>query len=112
VSQEQNDLYEIGRSKDGSIVTNAKGGSSVHNYGLAIDIIILDSTAPNGFTYDFDWDAVHKIAVSYGIEWGGTWTSFPDKPHFQQTFGYSTDELYSMYSSNLVDENGYVKMAR
>ena len=33
----QNDLYAQGRTKSGKIVTNAKGGESLHNYGRAID---------------------------------------------------------------------------
>lgn len=39
--QEQNDLYALGRTKKGSKVTNAKGGSSFHNYGIAFDIGIF-----------------------------------------------------------------------
>lgn len=35
--EEQNDLYAIGRTKNGTIVTNAKGGQSFHNYHLAFD---------------------------------------------------------------------------
>ena len=35
---EQNALYAQGRTKPGKKVTNAKGGQSYHNYGLAVDI--------------------------------------------------------------------------
>ena len=38
---EQDVLYAQGRSKPGKVVTNAKGGQSYHNYGLAIDIVLL-----------------------------------------------------------------------
>ncbi|WP_370514461.1 M15 family metallopeptidase [Alteribacillus sp. YIM 98480] len=38
--EEQNNLYEKGRSQPGSVVTNAQGGESYHNYGLAIDFAI------------------------------------------------------------------------
>jgi peptidoglycan L-alanyl-D-glutamate endopeptidase CwlK len=38
---EQDGLYAQGRSKPGAIVTNAKGGQSYHNYGLAIDIVLI-----------------------------------------------------------------------
>ncbi|SVE43245.1 uncharacterized protein METZ01_LOCUS496099, partial [marine metagenome] len=34
---EQDDLYEQGRTEPGKIVTNARGGKSWHNFGLAID---------------------------------------------------------------------------
>lgn len=39
--EEQNDLYAQGRTKQGKKVTNAKGGSSFHNYGLAVDFCLL-----------------------------------------------------------------------
>ena len=39
--KEQNDLYAIGRTTKGSKVTNAKGGSSFHNFGIAFDIGIF-----------------------------------------------------------------------
>src|SRR5690606_22511724 len=34
---EQDALYAQGRTKPGSIVTNAKGGQSNHNFGIAMD---------------------------------------------------------------------------
>jgi len=36
--QQQAALYAQGRTKPGKIVTNARPGSSWHNYGLAIDL--------------------------------------------------------------------------
>ncbi|MFP3637325.1 M15 family metallopeptidase, partial [Bacillus sp. SIMBA_033] len=38
--EEQNNLYAIGRTKPGRKVTNAKGGQSIHNHGLAVDIVL------------------------------------------------------------------------
>ena len=35
---EQNALYAQGRTAPGKVVTNAPGGSSAHNFGLAADI--------------------------------------------------------------------------
>ncbi|MFK5283429.1 M15 family metallopeptidase, partial [Lacticaseibacillus paracasei] len=46
--EEQNYLYSQGRIRSGSIVTNAKGGQSIHNYGLAFDIVILLDEDKNG----------------------------------------------------------------
>jgi peptidoglycan L-alanyl-D-glutamate endopeptidase CwlK len=37
--EDQEELYKQGRTKAGSIVTNAKGGQSFHNYGRAIDYV-------------------------------------------------------------------------
>lgn len=40
-----------------------------------------------------DWDEIGEIGVSIGLEWGGNWKEFLDRPHFQYTFGKSMDEL-------------------
>jgi len=37
--KEQDALFAIGRTIKGKKVTNAKGGRSYHNYGLALDIV-------------------------------------------------------------------------
>src|SRR3954463_11525957 len=43
-AEDQNKLYDQGRTTDGDIVTNAKGGESYHNYGLAIDFALETPT--------------------------------------------------------------------
>jgi peptidoglycan L-alanyl-D-glutamate endopeptidase CwlK len=111
--KEQDDLYSQGRTRPGKIVTNAKGGDSYHNYGLAIDIVLLVDRDGNG-TYesaswetnvDFDgdgiadWQEVVRIFKKYGWEWGGEWR-FKDDPHFQKTFGKSINELKLLYNNN------------
>jgi len=104
---EQDALYAIGRTKPGKIVTNAKGGWSYHNYGLAVDIVLLKDTNGDGTfetaswetNVDFDgdgkadWAEVVSIFKAYGWEWGGDWTAFSDKPHFQKTLGFSIRTL-------------------
>lgn len=99
---EQNALYAQGRSKPGPIVTNAKGGTSYHNYGLAFDFALL---LPNGTTISWDmnrdgdkdkvadWREVVGEAKELGLEWGGDWTSFKDYSHLQMTFGLTIDQL-------------------
>lgn len=98
---EQNALYAQGRTdKTKKIVTNAKGGSSYHNYGLAIDIVlILDGkTASWDDKTDFDgdkvsdWMEVVAIFKKYGYAWGGEWR-FKDSPHFEKAFGFTTKQL-------------------
>lgn len=78
-------------------VTNAKGGQSIHNYGLAFDIVLLYDNDGNGtfeeaswsMIRDFDkdgiadWMEVTNLFKSRGWEWGGDWKSFKDNPHFQ-----------------------------
>lgn len=104
---EQEVLYMQGRTRPGKIVTNAKGGQSYHNYGLAIDIVLLVDRDGNGTfeaaswetNVDFDgdgkadWAEVVAIFKRYGWEWGGDWAGFPDRPHFQKTFGKSIKQL-------------------
>ena len=99
--QEQNDLYDIGRTIKGNKVTNAKGGSSFHNYGLAFDIAILLDNDKNGtfesisYAQDANFMKVVNFFKSKGYEWGGDFKTFKDKPHFQKTFGNSISDLKS-----------------
>jgi len=72
---EQNELYSQGRTKEGNIVTNARGGESLHNFGLAIDVYDVDKG------YKIDWDELKRIANSVGVEHGDR--GFNDLPHFQ-----------------------------
>ncbi len=53
---EQDALYAQGRTKPGKIVTNARGGSSYHNYGVAIDFAILIDKDGNGTYDELSWD--------------------------------------------------------
>lgn len=95
---EQDGLYAQGRTTKGQIVTNAKGGYSYHNFGVAIDFALL--LPDGGVSWDTkrdgdcdgiaDWDRVVADAKRLGWEWGGDWASFLDLPHLQMTFGLST----------------------
>ncbi|MCY8232344.1 peptidoglycan-binding protein [Priestia endophytica] len=90
---EQNALYEQGRTKPGKIVTNARGGQSIHNYGLAFDIAIFDDNQNAVWTGN-DYNRVGKLGQQLlGLEWGGAWRSFKDLPHFQYTFGLTLSQL-------------------
>ena len=118
---EQDALYAQGRTKAGAKVTNARGGQSYHNFGMAIDIVLLVDKDKNG-TYetaswdvktDFDgdgkadWMEIVAIFKRYGFEAGIDW-KFVDAPHFQKTFGKSINELLSLHTNNKVDKNGFV----
>jgi peptidoglycan L-alanyl-D-glutamate endopeptidase CwlK len=83
---EQQALYEQGRTKPGKVVTNAKPGQTPHNHGLAFDIAFLVPETgavswdpPEGRT----WEEVGILGEGLGLEWGGRWIGFQDKPHFQ-----------------------------
>ena len=89
---EQNALYAKGRTTAGPKVTNARGGTSYHNYGLAIDYCLkVDGKAI--WSVNKDWRTVAEEAKKLGFEWGGEWKSFVDYPHLQMTFGLSIKDL-------------------
>lgn len=94
--KEQDDLYAQGRTKPGAKVTNAKGGQSYHNYGLAVDLVEMKGTTPN---WSFDYRKLLPYAQKYKLEWGGLWTGIVDKPHFQKIFGYSWKILLQRYTN-------------
>ncbi|CAM3290439.1 M15 family metallopeptidase [Paenibacillus lactis] len=99
--EEQTRIYNQGRTTEGDIVTNAKAGQSLHNYGLAIDFALKleDGSVIWDMEYDgngngkSDWMEVVAIAKELGFEWGGDWDKFPDYPHLQMDFGLTIREL-------------------
>lgn len=113
--REQDELYCIGRTKAGKKVTNAKGGYSYHNYGLALDIVLIvyNKTAVWDIKSDFngdgkpDWMQVVHIFKSHGWDWGGDW-KFTDYPHFQKSFGYKISDLLALHKAKKYDSNGYL----
>jgi peptidoglycan L-alanyl-D-glutamate endopeptidase CwlK len=78
---EQDALFAKGRTAPGPKVTNAKGGESNHNFGIAFDVGVFDGK--NYLPSSPAYDVVGAIGVEIGLEWGGHWTSLVDKPHFQ-----------------------------
>lgn len=91
--EEQNELYAQGRTKPSKIVTNAKGGYSYHNFGLAFDFAVLNADGSVNWNVDEKWKRVGQLGKSLGLEWGGDWKDFKDYPHFQMTFGLSLADL-------------------
>lgn len=92
--EEQNALYAQGRTKPGKIVTNARGGSSYHNYGLAVDLAIIQDGKVI-WTPSADIVAAFKKA---GYTWGGDFKSIKDKPHFEKSFGKKPSQLKHIYT--------------
>ncbi|MDD2727992.1 M15 family metallopeptidase [Malikia sp.] len=78
---EQNALYARGRTEPGPIVTNARGGHSNHNFGIAFDIGVFEGSRYLGDSPKYQ--AVGLLGGELGLEWGGNWTDFVDRPHFQ-----------------------------
>lgn len=92
--EEQDRLYAQGRTTAGNVVTNAKGGTSWHNWRCAVDFCPVK----NGVAQWNDKALFMKIAnigVSCGFESGAYWTSFLDLPHLQYTAGYTLADFQS-----------------
>jgi len=91
-------LYAQGRTirPPDSIVTNARGGQSIHNYRLGFDFYrnipgqaYNDSTpAERRF-----WDEGGRIWMAMGGEWGGSWKGLVDRPHCEFTGGLTLQDL-------------------
>ena len=98
---EQTRLYNQGRTTPGSIVTNAKAGQSIHNYGLAIDYALMNDKGVIHWDINRDlnsnqvrdWFEVAAIGKKLGFQWGGDWKSFRDYPHLDMQRGMSLSNL-------------------
>lgn len=83
-------LYEQGRSRPGSIVTNAGPWSSIHQYGLAADFVLFEN---GNWSWDSSggkrrwWSRLHEIGRSQGLE-PLSW----EAPHLQMA-GLSVSDL-------------------
>ena len=97
--EEQNALYAKGRTTSGAKVTNCKGNSfsSMHQWGVAFDFYLKMDIDGDGKTNDDAYNdttkmfkRVGELGRSLGLEWGGSWKSPVDKPHFQLPYWGST----------------------
>jgi hypothetical protein len=80
--EEQNRLYAQGRTAPGDIVTHARGGSSFHNYGLAVDIVPVDingSPVWRTGVNDTSFETIRGFMQHAGVRTIGDW----DKPHYE-----------------------------
>lgn len=102
-------------------VTNANAWQSIHNYGLAFDIVLLYDNDGNGtfeeaswsLKKDIDndktpeWMEVTNYFKSKGWTWGGDWTSFKDAPHFEKNFGLTWKQMKAKITNGAFTvENG------
>jgi peptidoglycan L-alanyl-D-glutamate endopeptidase CwlK len=98
-SEAQAELYAIGRTKPGSIVTNAKPGQSLHNYvdrsfeGLprpaseAFDCVPMVAGKPLWSTTGDAlkvWRRLGELGEACGLQWAGRWSGkLREFAHFQ-----------------------------
>jgi peptidoglycan LD-endopeptidase CwlK len=85
---EQNQPYRKGRfGNPPPIVTKPRGGQSNHEFGIARDIGVFE----NGRYLEESplYEKTAQVGLSSDLEWGGNWTGFMDRPHFQLVTGLS-----------------------
>ena len=104
--EEQDVLFARGRTVPpigaSNIVTKARGGQSYHNFGLAFDIIVLDSMGKTDWnTSHPGWRRAAEAGRSVGLEWGGDWKGFKDIPHFQYTGGLTLAECRALFADGI-----------
>jgi peptidoglycan L-alanyl-D-glutamate endopeptidase CwlK len=103
---EQNVLFAQGRGKhSGDIVTNARGGASNHNFGIAWDIGIFLNGKYRDDGPQYKKAGAVALAATTGLEWGGNWTTIIDRPHYQLVTGKAIKEVRELF------ENGQAYVA-
>lgn len=98
---EQNALYAVGRTreKNRKPVTNARGGGSNHNFGIAWDIGIFVKGKYLGNSPFYKQAANVALAATTGVEWGGNWVTFVDRPHYQLVTGKPLAKVRELFES-------------
>ena len=97
--KEQDYIYAQGRTRPGKIVTNARGGYSNHNFGIAYDIGIFGNGGKVYLTADSVYKTPGIIGEKIGLEWGGRWKSTYDPPHFQYRTGLNVRQLRELVAA-------------
>ena len=97
---EQDKLYDQGRKTKGDVVTDAKGGYSNHNYGLAVDVVPLVNGKADYKVSNDIWNIIGEEGRRAGLEWGGDWKKLVDRPHFQLPVGMSVETCLSIFKKS------------
>lgn len=97
---EQDALYAQGRTKKGAKVTNARGGYSWHNFGLAFDFGVFSEDGKKYYGESPLYKVLGKLATAIpGATWGGTWTNLVDEPHIQLNMFSSIGKARNTFNS-------------
>lgn len=88
--EEQALLFEKGRSRPGPIVTNARPGYSWHNFGRAADFAFL---IDGKLSWEGPWERFGILAERCGLRWGGNFRGLKDRPHVENSLGFSLTKL-------------------
>lgn len=101
--QQQDSLYAQGRTTPGKIVTEARGGYSMHNFGMAVDVAPLNEDGSVDWNdKSAQWQEILDKAPSCGLAEGAQWRSFPDMPHLypQECPANPDDNLRYLFEEN------------
>ncbi len=79
-------------------VTKARGGRSWHNFGLAWDFGVFQGKhyLDESPIYELAGRCADKVK---GVEWGGDWTAFVDRPHLQLALFRTTTEARKAFEA-------------
>ncbi len=95
---EQNQLFRRGRyGRPGPKVTNARGGQSNHNFAIAWDIGLFEAGVY--LTGAAAYERAAQAGLIDELEWGGTWRSFRDTPHYQLANGLSVAATRALFEA-------------
>ncbi|MGZ4000142.1 MAG: M15 family metallopeptidase [Mucilaginibacter sp.] len=116
--------YELGRtivnpdgrsaSKPmGDIISDAKGGTSWHNYGLALDFGLLYNGKPVYYGDSADvnknWAIVVGIFEKAGFNWGHYFPHLQDDPHLECKMGQTINGLLEKYhAGDFIEGTEYI----
>ncbi|MCP4482239.1 MAG: M15 family metallopeptidase, partial [bacterium] len=105
-----------GKNKNKPIITWAKPLRSNHNYGLAVDLTVVDLKTGELIQIKKN-DLLVSLAKKCGLNWGGDFKSKKkkDPPHFEMIIKkFSTNTKYLDYLENKYlneqKEDGYIKI--
>jgi peptidoglycan LD-endopeptidase CwlK len=98
---QQDALYAQGRTSPGSVVTEAQGGYSMHNFGLAVDVVPFVNGVPDWNDKDAQWAELLAKAPSCGLAEGAQWRTFVDMPHLypQEVPASPTDAMRTLMTT-------------
>jgi peptidoglycan L-alanyl-D-glutamate endopeptidase CwlK len=116
---EQTKIYNQGRTTPGEVVTKAAPGTSWHNYGMALDFVLLSEDGTKliwNVNYDgpdadttSDWTKIVQIFKRHSWAWGGDFKTILDRPHVQYTFNLTIKQALAMYQAGSV-KDGYLNV--
>lgn len=101
--EEQDRLYAKGRTTKGPRVTNAKGGESRHQFGIAADIVFREN-GKWSWAEKHNWKRLGELGEGLGLEWGGSWDKLKDRPHMQWKTEMTLSQARSLYKKGGLQE--------